>query len=159
MWAPRPSLVLGLPVAPTDRGQGGMGRKWGGQETRRPLPCESLACTGSALSFCLAVMCVSMNLFVHLPFSLFFFSLPLHSAHTCSPNPMSKQLSVLQPLGPEAGKRKASGGASREPGLGGPWGTRQASRGSWLKHPPSSTWPGLSPLEPLGKHLRRPQSC
>lgn len=42
-------------------------------------------------------------------------------------------------LGFRSSRRKATGGASREPGLGGPLGTGQTSPGSWLRQPPDSS--------------------
>lgn len=46
---------------------------------------------------------------------------------------------VSPALRSRSSRRKATGGASREPGLGGPLGTGQASPHSWLRKPTDST--------------------
>lgn len=81
---------------------------------------------------------------------------PTSLSHTRPPQTCSSSQGSHCPWTQEqAGRRKTTAGASREPGLGGPLGTGQTGPGSWLGHPPKAPAHGWSPSEPLDKETAR----
>lgn len=137
-----------------------MGRKGEGQETGRLVPCEEdLACTSYALFLSCFHMCLCAFSSTSFCISLLFF---LSFAPFILPTPgdphTSKQPNVLQPLNPEAGRRKALEGVLGNLAWVACWALDRPSQAVGSGTPtPNSTGHGLSPLEPLGKLLRRLQ--